>query len=156
MKMTFSVDGDLKVVAAMDLLGDRLTDDLAVMHQILDFGRQEVVETFNQQGRPDHWTELSEATLRRRESDGNSSTLILRDTDETMLSFLGEGNAVTISEVVNHRASWGSSRDDFPYHQDGTEREPQRIILQHLPEHSQRYAQMYLDWLTSAFEEELG
>ncbi len=130
----------------------RLKDDTEVMRSILDRGRESVTETFLAQGRPMPWEDLAPSTLRKRQARGNFSPLILRDTDETYLSFIGEGNEWSILEVENHRATWGNRREDFAYHHDGTPNEPQRQILQHLPDDQELYAQMYLDFIVEPFE----
>ncbi len=151
LKLEFT--GLLDMVDVLGASARRLEDDREVMEEIGDYGRASVVETFLAQGRPEPWADLAPSTLQRRESEGNFSTLILRDSDTTMQSFAGEGNEYTIFDVENHLVEWGNSRFDFPYHQEGSSSEPERIILQHLQEDVDLYAEKYVDYVIQPFEE---
>jgi hypothetical protein len=116
-------------------------------------GLRTAYEAFNAQGFPEPWEDLAPVTLDRRRRRGLTGDLILIATGETQDAFSPEGNEYTILIVEPHSVEFGMSREDFPFHDEGSDNEPQRQVLVYQDQTIDEFADTYLDFMLSVLEE---
>lgn len=145
------INGLVHLIQVAESVADALLDDRQAMEEIGQVGRQSTADNFFEGGRPP-WEALSPYTIARREREGIYGTDPLLATGETMQSFILGGNLYTLFNFSDHFVEWGNTREDFPFHDQGSRTEPQRQVLKHQEEDITHYTEIYVDFLRLAME----
>jgi phage gpG-like protein len=147
LSIQFEAFGIIEDARMFQNMGEHAKHAEPAFERIADFFARQVKGQFDSEGVQggDPWPDLSKNTIAKKSRSGMSGGM-LRATDHLFRS-LTEGGSESVREITPESLVWGSTVYYGRFHQDGTSRMPQRMILQLRAKDRARIARIMLLWI---------